>query len=45
MKSLILLLFIAGLMFIIIGYMENYKNCPLPKKNIVIFLETFMKNK
>tara|TARA_B100000925_G_scaffold26247_2_gene17661 strand:+ start:3853 stop:4155 length:303 start_codon:yes stop_codon:yes gene_type:complete len=31
MKSLILLLFIAGLMFIIIGYMENYKNCPLPK--------------
>ena len=31
MKSLILLLFITGLVFVIIGYMENYKNCPLPK--------------
>lgn len=31
MKSLILLLFITGLVFVIIGYMETYKKCPLPK--------------
>lgn len=31
MKSLILLLFIFGLVFLIVGYMENNKKCPLPK--------------
>lgn len=31
MKSFILILFIVGSIFLTIGYMENYKKCPLPK--------------
>ena len=31
MKSLILIIFIVGLVFVVIGYTENYKKCPLPK--------------
>ncbi len=31
MKSIILILFIIGAILITIGYMENYKKCPLPK--------------
>jgi len=31
MKSFILILFIIGLCLMILGYTENYKNCPLPK--------------
>tara|TARA_B100001989_G_scaffold209689_1_gene158813 strand:+ start:475 stop:729 length:255 start_codon:yes stop_codon:yes gene_type:complete len=31
MKSIILILFIIGSIFVITGYMENYKKCPLPK--------------
>jgi len=31
MKSFIILLFIVGIVITTIGYMENYKNCPLPK--------------
>lgn len=31
MKSIIIILFILSLLFIVIGYMENYKKCPLPK--------------
>lgn len=31
MKSIIIILFILSLLFIVTGYMENYKNCPLPK--------------
>ena len=31
MKSFILILFIIGALMLTIGYMENYKKCPLPK--------------
>ena len=31
MKSFVLILFIIGLIFIAVGYTENYKNCPSPK--------------
>ena len=31
MKSIILILFMTGAILITIGYMENYKKCPLPK--------------
>ncbi len=31
MKSFILILFVIGIVLITVGYMENYKNCPLPK--------------
>ena len=31
MKSIILILLIVGLMLMVKGYTENYKNCPLPK--------------
>ena len=31
MKSLILILFIVGLVLVVIGYTENYKKCELPK--------------
>ena len=30
MKSIILILLIVGLMLMVKGYTENYKNCPLP---------------
>lgn len=31
MKSIIFILFIIGIVMITVGYMENYKKCPLPK--------------
>lgn len=31
MKSIILILFMLGTILMTIGYMENYKKCPLPK--------------
>ena len=31
MKSIILILLIVGLLLMVKGYTENYKNCPLPK--------------
>ena len=31
MKSLILIFFIIGVIFITKGYMENFSKCPLPK--------------
>ena len=31
MKSIILILLIVGLMPMVKGYTENYKNCPLPR--------------
>ena len=31
MKSIILILLILGLLLMVKGYTENYKNCPLPK--------------
>ena len=31
MKSIILILLIIGLLLMVKGYTENYKNCPLPK--------------
>lgn len=31
MKSLILILFIVGLILVVVGYTENYKKCDIPK--------------
>ena len=31
MKSIILILFIIGIIFITIGYTQNYSQCPAPK--------------
>ena len=31
MKSIILILLIVGLMLMVKGYTENYKNCPLQR--------------
>ena len=46
MKSIILILLIDGLMLLVKGYTENYKNCPLPKdRDTDIYLVISMKNK
>ena len=31
MKSLVLIIFIIGIVFITVGYMENYNKCPPPR--------------
>lgn len=31
MKSFVILLLMVGIVMITVGYMENYKQCPLPK--------------
>ena len=31
MRIVIIIIFIIGIVFIVTGYMENFKQCPLPK--------------
>jgi len=41
MKSFIIILFIVGIVMTTVGYMENYKNCPLPKVEYRYIPRTF----